>query len=346
MKKGEKIVKINKKTKKYFFIFLFSFLAVFFLIYLSSFFYDFSGGKNPEFGITFSKKYARELGLDWTQAYVDILGELNVKNVRLIAYWDEIENMEGVYDFQDLDWQVSQASDRGAKIQLILGRRTPRWPECHDPLWLKEKSESEDEEKLLAFVTAVIEHFKNNRSIELWQVENEPFLSTFGMCPKPNKDLLKKEIEKVKELDPQRQILVSDSGELSSWQSAASVSDVLGTTLYRIVWNKYLGFFDYFFLPPAFYRFKADLTELFHPNLKEVIVTELQMEPWTFNKSMIDLTKKERDQSFSAKRFVSNVEYVKKAGFKKVYFWGVEYWYWLKLNGEPEIWNEAMKIWN
>ena len=338
--------KITKNKKIFFLIFAVSLVSIFFLVYLYSFTLDFSKGKNPEFGITFSKKYAQELGLDWTQSYIAILHELKVENVRLIAYWDEIESIEGFYDFQDLDWQVSQASDRGIKIQLILGRRTPRWPECHDPHWLKEKTEKEKEQKLIAFVAEVINRYKNNKSIYLWQVENEPFLSTFGICPKLDKDLLIKEISKVKELDSQRPILITDSGELSSWQPAASVSDILGTTLYRIVWNKYLGFFDYFFLPPAFYRFKADITQFLHKNLSEVIVTELQMEPWTFNKNMVDLTKEERDLSFTPQRFISNVDYVKRAGFKKVFFWGVEYWYWLKLNNEPEIWNLAVKIWN
>lgn len=340
-----KKLKKNSSKKTFSIIIILAVGLIFFALYLSSFGWDFSNGKDPEFGVTFSKKYAQELGLDWTQSYVDILGELKVKKIRLIAYWDEIEANEGVYNFQDLDWQISQATDRGAKIQLIFGRRTPRWPECHDPIWLKNKTDKEKEEKLIAFISEVVNRYQANKSIELWQVENEPFLSTFGICPEPNKKLLVDQIKKVKELDSSRSILVTDSGELSAWQKAASVSDVMGTTLYRIVWNKYLGFFDYIFLPPAYYRLKADLTMFLHPNLKEIIVTELQMEPWTFNKSMVDLTKKERDLSFSPERFQSNIEYVKKAGFKEVYLWGVEYWYWLKINNEPQIWQIAEKLW-
>ena len=44
-----------------------------------------------EFGVTFSNKYATQLGLDWQDAYIKTLDDLNVKKLRLIAYWDETE---------------------------------------------------------------------------------------------------------------------------------------------------------------------------------------------------------------------------------------------------------------
>jgi len=344
--KNTKTKKIkNKKFNFYYLIIALAIGLVFFGAYLLSFTWNFSGTEKPKFGVTFSKKYAQELGLDWTLTYLAVVGDLRVSHIRLIAYWDEIEKNQGEYNFNDLDWQVRQATDRGLKIQLILGRRTPRWPECHDPLWLKDLEDTAIDQKLLDFVSQVVTHYKENKAITMWQVENEPLLSTFGICPKPNKNFLEKEVALVKSLDSSRDILVSDSGELSSWQSAATVPDILGTTLYRIVWNKYFGFFDYFFLPPAYYHYKASLTQLFHPNLKEVIVTELQMEPWTFDKSMIEITKKQRESSFNLSRFNNNINYVSKTGFNEVYFWGVEYWYWLKVNGEPEIWDQAKKLW-
>ena len=139
--------------------------------------------------------------------------------------------------------------------------------------------------------------------------------------------------------------MITDSGELSSWQSAAGVGDVLGTTLYRIVWNSKMGFWDYWFVPPAFYRYKADMTKMLHKNLEQVIVMELQAEPWTLNKSMIELNKEEREKSFNLKRFKNNIEYSRKTGFPQVYLWGAEYWYWLDQQGEPEIWQQAKTLW-
>jgi hypothetical protein len=153
------------------------------------------------------------------------------------------------------------------------------------------------------------------------------------------------EVKLVRQIDPTRDILITDSGELSSWQPAAGVGDILGTTLYRIVWNDRLGFWDYWFVPPAFYRYKADITKYLHKNLDDVIVAELQMEPWTLDRHMIELTQEERERSFNFERFESNLRYAQRTGFSKVYLWGVEYWYWLANNGDTDIWFSARNLW-
>ena len=47
------------------------------------------------------------------------------------------------------------------------------------------------------------------------------------------------------------------------------------------------------------------------------------------------------------KIFGQNVEYAKQTGLNKFYFWGVEWWYWMKtVQGQPEIWNEAKALFN
>jgi hypothetical protein len=71
----------------------------------------------------------------------------------------------------------------------------------------------------------------------------------------------------------------------------------------------------------------------------------MQMEPWTMNKHMTELTYEEQRQSFNLQRFKSNIRYAQMTGFPEIYLWGAEYWYWLKENGHPEIWQEAQKIW-
>ncbi|MDD2807744.1 MAG: beta-galactosidase [Patescibacteria group bacterium] len=299
---------------------------------------------HTEYGVTFSDKYAKDLGLDWQSAYLAMLDELKVNNVRLIAYWDDIEATQDNFDFTNLDWQVSEASKRNVNIILAVGRRAPRWPECHDPAWLSNLAVTAIEQQQLDFIQRVINRYKDNPLIKNWQVENEPLFGWFGNCPKPSKIFLTQEVDSVR-LNDSRQIILTDSGELNTWQGAASRSDILGITMYRIVWNNYLGFWDYWFVPPAIYHFKAEITKWFHPNLQKIIVTELQMEPWTLNKRMVDLTYDEQLQSFSLRRFNDNISYVKKAGFSDVYFWGVEYWYWLSQQGHPELWQQAKTLW-
>ena len=331
-----------KKSKKSLVIIVFSLVLIGFWLFL--FTLDFSRGQKPIFGVTFSQKYTIDLGLDWQQTYLAILDELKVSNIRLIAYWDGIEGQPDNFNFADLDWQIKQASDRGANIILVVGRRAPRWPECHDPAWLSNLAPLAIKRHQLEFIKEVINKYKDDLAIKAWQVENEPLFNWFGDCPKPSKEFLTQEVNLVKSLDS-RPIIITDSGELNNWQQAAGLADILGTTMYRVVWDKHFGFWDYFFVPPAAYRFKADLTEMFHQNLKEVIVTELQMEPWTMDKRMVELSLADQERSFTLQRFKDNINYVKKTGFSAVYLWGVEYWYWLKLSGHPVIWQEAEKLW-
>ena len=314
-------------------------------LYIFSFSLDFSENKEPIYGVTFSEKYAVDLELDWQTAYLAILDGLKVKNIRLIAYWDEIEKTQDSFDFSKLDWQVGEASNRDVDIILVVGRRAPRWPECHDPVWLSRLAPLAVEQQQLEFINETVDRYKNNDSINGWQVENEPLFAWFGECPKPSKKFLKQEIELVKALDSTRPVIITDSGELNHWQGAAGLADILGTTLYRIVWNDKTGFWDYFFVPPALYHYKAELTKLLHKNLQDIIVTELQMEPWTMDQRMVELSLADQQRSFTLTRFKDNIVYVRKAGFSEVYLWGAEYWYWLAQQGHPEIWQEAKLLW-
>src|SRR5438105_2104485 len=92
--------------------------------------------RNIQYGVTFSYPYAQSLGLNWRETYLAILDELHPKYVRLSAYWDATEPQKDNYDFSALDFQINEAAGRGTKIVLAVGRRLPRWPECHDPSWI------------------------------------------------------------------------------------------------------------------------------------------------------------------------------------------------------------------
>jgi len=156
-------------------------LAVFWLYKV-----DFGQGKNPVFGVTFSQKYAASLNADWQKILISILDELKVKHFRLIAYWDFIEPVKDNYDFSDLDWQIKEAKSRNAEIVLAVGRKLPRWPECHDPEWAKKLIDTDENKfnaEILDYIKTVVEHYRNENTIKIWQIENEPFLP-FGDCKK------------------------------------------------------------------------------------------------------------------------------------------------------------------
>lgn len=294
-------------------------------------------------GVSFSKPFAEKMVADWRKAYLAILDDLKVRRLRLITYWTEVEKEEGIFAFDDLDWQIEEAEKRGAKVILAAGQKLPRWPECHIPVWLQNQSSAIKGQKLLNYIEVVIHHYKNNPAIWAWQIENEPFLP-FGECPPADVDLLDKEIALVKSLD-NRPIIVSDSGELSAWVSAASRADIFGTTMYRVVWHKNMPFGGYlkYPLPPEFFHLKANFAGYF-ADIKRIIVVELQAEPWG-PKLLYESSLEEQMKSMNFEQFKENIAYAKTVGFPENYLWGVEWWHKMKEEGHPEYWEEAKKLW-
>ena len=298
--------------------------------------------QNLEYGITFSSRQAKNLELDPKELFIKILDELKVKQLRLVAYWDEVEPENNKYNWDDLDWQINEAGERDAKIILAIGGRLPRWPECHYPTWTNNLKQEQKNFETLEYIKITIERYKNNKNIIAWQIENEPFLSHFGECPELNKKFLDKEIALARSLDS-RPIVVTDSGELSLWVFAAKRADIFGTTMYRDTYSKVLKRYVHYPITPAFFRIKKNIVNLFaHP--KEWIVIELQAEPWG-PKQYQDLSQAERDHTMNLDKFKEILEFSRQAGFQKFYLWGVEYWYWEKeKNNNQEIWEEAKKL--
>ena len=319
----------RKKTLAVLITFIF-FVTVIYLVYAPR-------REDVQYGVTFSKPFAEHLGLDWQETYLALLDDAGAKRVRLSSYWTEIEAERDSYSFEDLDWQIEEAEKRGVKVVLSLGQKQPRWPECHIPEWAEKLNKYERQEELIGKITKVVERYKYKENIVAWQVENEPFLA-FGECPKLDKNFLDREISLVRSLDS-RPIIISDSGELGTWYSAAKRADILGTTLYRIVWNGHLGYVHYP-IASISYRIKAAII-MYITGVEKIIIVELQAEPWG-PKMIIDTPLEEQYKSMSPEQFRENIEYVKKIEFSEAYLWGGEWWYWLKTKkGDDRIWEEA-----
>lgn len=291
------------------------------------------------YGVTFSAQQARDLGLDANDLYLKIFDELHVKKIRLSAYWDEIERTEGSFDWRELDWQIAEAEKRNAEVILAVGGRLPRWPECHVPLWAQNKEKKEREKKVLEYIEQAINRYKGNSAIKNWQVENEPYLPNFGECAKFDEKFLETEIALVKKLDS-RDVILTDSGELSFWIPAAKRSDIFGTTMYRDTYSEKLKSYIHYPIEPGFFRFKRNITWFFS-NPKKWIVIELQAEPWG-PKPFQNLTKEERDKTMNLKKFKEMIDFSSQTGFREFYLWGVEWWYWEKsVNQDSGLWEEA-----
>lgn len=300
-----------------------------------------SANKVP-MGVTFSSRYATDIGLDWKANYLAMLDELAIRKIRIPVYWDLVEKNEGNYDFADLDWQLQEAAKRDAQIILVIGRKVPRWPECFIPKWTGGDTDVH-QAKLLAFEKEVIGRYKTGHpEIVSWQVENEPFLD-FGDCPTINNAaLLDAELAQTRSLDPSRPIVVTDSGELSLWIQAAKRADIFGTTMYREVYSAKLGHWRYP-IGPNFFKMKRLLISLF-ANQQNTVVIELQGEPWVQGWT-VHAPVETQLASMNADILKDNFEFAKKTGVKEVYVWGVEWWYWMKTTQNNEtLWQQAKEL--
>ncbi|MDI6777726.1 MAG: cellulase family glycosylhydrolase [Patescibacteria group bacterium] len=296
-----------------------------------------------KWGVAFSKMFATEMGLDWREVYLATIDDLKVERMRLPIYWQDVEPEPGKYSFDDYDWMIEEAKKRNVELILVIGRKLPRWPECHAPFWADKLPEQEKQEKILAVMRKEVERYKDIPNLYLWQVDNEPFLP-FGKCTTTDKGFLDEGIGIVRRIDPNHKIMVTDSGELSIWVRAAKRADIFGTTMYRIIYKDPIGYFKYP-LPPKFFWLKANIVHLFYPG-KPIVVSELQAEPWG-PKLIYDLTLEEQKKSMSLAQFRENIEYAKRVGFPENYLWGAEWWYWLKTkHNHPEIWEAAKEVIN
>lgn len=295
------------------------------------------------YGVTFSAPHATGIGLDWKEAYIATLDELDVRYLRLSAYWDSVEPQDDQFVFSDLDFQLDEAQKRGAQVVLGVGWKLPRWPECHTPQWASQIPQNEQQVKALEMIEVVVERYKDHPALMMWQLENEPLLD-FGICPPEDRDHLAVEEALLRRLDSGHPVLITDSGELNSWLGAAQYGDVVGTTMYRTVFSKRtqkLFHYDYLF-PSWLYRFKSRYVKALYG--KDVLISELQGEPWG-SKPFPDMSQEERLASFSPDRFVELANFSRRTQLPQVYWWGVEYWYWEKvIHNNPIYWEMASEL--
>jgi hypothetical protein len=293
----------------------------------------------PAFGASFSAPQARGLGLDWQEAYDALLDDLGVRRLRLSAYWSEVEPADGQFDFSILDYQMNRAAEAGASVILGVGRKLPRWPECHEPDWVQGRAEREKQERILAMLQVVIGRYNDHPALTMWQLENEPLLD-FGVCPPEDRDFLRREEALVRLLDTAHPILITDSGELNSWLGSAQFGDVVGTTMYRTVFSSRTRrpfSYDYLF-PSWLYRLKARYVRLLAG--KDVLISELQGEPWGA-RPFPELTPAERRALLSPERLLVLRDFAERVQLPEAYWWGAEFWYWEKVNGNAAYWDAA-----
>lgn len=297
------------------------------------------------YGISYNVPYVLELGLEPDKVFDALLNELRVRNFRMSAHWTLIESEKDQYDFAWMDRDIQKAEAVDAKVIFGVGRRLPRWPECHIPHWAQEMTWEEQKEEIREYITAVVNRYKKSPAITHWQVENEPYLGLFAYehCGKFDEQFLEEEIALVRTLDPSRPILVTDSGNLGTWNGAYEHGDSFGTSVYVYFWNPELGQFKTL-LPPWFYRVKENIMAFMHGE-KETFLIELSLEPWLLE-PVTQVPMETQYSRMDIKKFNEIIDYARDTRYEKQFLWGGEWWYWLRERGHPEMWERGTQLFN
>lgn len=302
--------------------------------------------KPLKLGASFIPAYAESLGLDPKETLDALLNDLDIKHLRLVSYWNQLEPAQDQYDFTLLDWQFEKAEAANAKISLSLGLRQPRWPECHMPEWAKNLSGGPSvgrwEEQLNQYITDVVNRYKNSPALESYQLENEYFLKGFGVCTDFSRERLIDEYNLVKQTDPYHKVIVARSNNALGMPIGEPTPDEFGISIYKRVWDANFSkrYLEYPF-PAWFYGFVAGGQKMLTG--KDMIIHELQMEAWPPNgQSITETSLEEQNKSINADRMESHIQYGIDTGMREIYLWGAEYWYYrlVKLD-DPSLWNVA-----
>ena len=137
---------------------------------------------------------------------------------------------------------------------------------------------------------------------------------------------------------------MTDSGELSLWLKAASRADIFGTTMYREVYSAKMGHWRYP-IGPNFFKAKMFLIKLFALQNNPIVI-ELQGEPWVQGWT-VSAPVETQLASMNSDILKDNIEFAKKTGMKEIYVWGVEWWYWMKINqNNATLWETVKTIVN
>jgi hypothetical protein len=262
-------------------------------------------------GISFRPPQVEALGLDARTTLRTLLA-YPFQLIRLGAYWDRMEPAPGRFCPDELDRQVDAAERAGKQIILCLGAvKTFGYPEFFVPAHrlrqpLREGAliEPAGHESLLAaataFVTRLVERYRDREAIVAWQVEHEA-VDPLGMehSWRLAAAFIREEVAAVREADPTRPIIMNgflptsllvrlqqwwrtrDQGD--SLSVAQQMADVVGVDYYPRHALLSVGARTLYLdgsRSPWQQRRREQLCAWAHTHSRRLMISEGQAEPW------------------------------------------------------------------
>lgn len=269
------------------------------------------------------------------------LEDLGVRRFRLMSYWNIHEKSPGNYNFAELDWQLDLIAKYHGEASLCLGKRQPRWPECHMPPWAQKLDKQEWYPALFTYIETVIKRYRKHPALQSWQLENEALLKSFGHCVDQdyNPQRLIKELQLVKKLDPDHPVIMtlSDSWGLP-WRPPQP--DMYAMSLYRTTINQ-RGNYVFSKRPPQFYQLRALAITLLRR--RSTFIHELQAEPW-LHSGITTTPLTDQLNVLSPENLRKNILFAVRTGLRPIDLWGLEWWYWMReSHSHPEYWETVRK---
>lgn len=291
-------------------------------------------------GVSFSQVQAERFGSNWRDNYTSLMDELGFRHLRVAAYWDRIEPEPDKYDFSEIDYMIDEAKQRGAKLTLVIGQKSIRVPECYYPAWLDKNNPQVVSEQANKMIQAVAERYKDEATIETWQLENEFLLRSFGDCPAQNltREALIKELDTLKSIDSSRPIVLTQSDQIG-FPILGPFGDIYGFSMYRYVWSP-IGYYRY---PQSglYNWWKASIISWYAS--QKTKVHELQAEPWG-KVGNENLSYEDSTQTMNPLQLINNLEYARQTQIKRIDLWGSEWWYATRNAGHPEMWETVKNL--
>ena len=322
-------------------------------------------------GISFRPRQVDMLGLDAPTTLQTLL-TYPFQLVRLGAYWNQMEPEPDAFRPDELDWQIDAAERAGKQIIVCVGAvKTFGYPEffvpghqLRRPLREGALIRPDAHRSLLsaatAFVTRVVERYRDRQSIVAWQVEHEAVDPLgFEHWWRLAAAFVQGEVEAVRAADPSRPIMMNGFLQtswpalaLQSWRTrdqgdslavAQRMADIVGIDYYPRLAVVRAGTRTLYLdgsRSPSHRRARQRLFTWAAANGRRIMIAEGQAEPW---ETVSTPPNPEQWGMYSClpEHVIENYnQWMRwdRQGGSRLYaylFWGAEYWVLRDACGDP-----------